>query len=74
MTSVVCTTNFFVVCLVERMQSESRYFEYPSAVHVAISTGQVPVRLKCWLVQVNHSLTKTSSSSSSSSSFICPKH
>jgi len=53
---VLINDLFSAVFLSERMESESRDLENPSTVHVTASTGQVTVRLKHRLVQVNHSL------------------
>jgi len=50
---------FWATLLPERMQSESRDLENPSAVHVTVSTRQVTVWLENRLVQVNHSLAST---------------
>jgi len=60
----VCTVNSFInlfsiVSRSERMKWESRDLENPSAINVAVSTGQVTVWLEHRLVQVNHSLALT---------------
>jgi len=50
------TNLFYVVFLFERMECKSRDLQYPSAVDVTASTGQVTVWLKHRLVQINHPL------------------
>ena len=47
---------FSVVFHLERIQCEPRDLENPSIVNVAISAGQVTVRLEHRLVQIKHSL------------------